>query len=254
MVQGVLLSCALVVLGLVIGHKGNRMWAGDAIGGWLLFAVLPWALGLLAARHAAMTRELAVNMVQLEGEQELRARRAAVDERNRVARELDDVIGHCVSVMVIQASAARLVAADDVAAARTALQTVGASWREAMTDLRRVMGVLRRGDDDIAGLAQLSTLIERAIAAGVPARLSVRGPAAAAARRAGPCRLPRDTGGSEQCRQARGTGPGGRGGMFSGRDDRAEHQRYREGIRAAGRWFPGLRPRPGRHARAPRPL
>jgi signal transduction histidine kinase len=176
-IQGALLGYALVTLGLGIRHLGTSTWAGDAAGSWLLFAVLPWALGILVGRHASMTRELATNVARLKDEQEIRALRAACDERNRVARELHDVIGHCVSVMVIQASAARLVAADDVAAARAALRTVGASGREAMADLRRVIGVLRRGGDgDIAGVAQLSTLIERTRDAGVHAQLSVRGP------------------------------------------------------------------------------
>jgi signal transduction histidine kinase len=175
LIQGVLLGYALATLAPDFRAAGSA-WAGDVAGSWMLFAVLPCGLGVLAARHAAMTRELAANMTRLKGEQERRAQRAASDERNRVARELHDVIAHCVSVMVIQASAARLVAASDAGAARAALQTVGASGREAMADLRRVMGVLRRGDDDPAGLAQLNTLIKRARDAGVPAQLRVQDP------------------------------------------------------------------------------
>ena len=92
-----------------------------------------------------------------------------------MARELHDVTAHCVSVMVVQTSAARRAAAWDLEAARDALHVVEGSGREALMELRRMVGVLHRGDDDLGGasapgLSQLDVLVDRARAAGVAGR------------------------------------------------------------------------------------
>ena len=151
----------------------------NAAGVWVLYVVLPCAFGAVIARHAAMARELAANTARLMDAQELRAARAVGDERNRVARELHDVVAHCVSVMVIQASAAGLVMTEDPVGAGAALRVVETCGRDAMVDLRRIMGVLRRNDDNrdglVPGLAQLGALIERTRTAGVPTRLRFAG-------------------------------------------------------------------------------
>ena len=95
-----------------------------------------------------------------------------------MARELHDVIAHCVSVMVVQTSAARTVAAVDRAAACRALGVVEAAGRDALVELRRMVGVLRRGSDQLAGvsavgLSDLDVLAERARAAGLPVALEI---------------------------------------------------------------------------------
>ena len=149
-----------------------------AVGSWLIM-LLPVAAGLVVARHASLTRQLAEATAGLRDEQRARAARMLGEERNRIARELHDVVAHHVSVMVIQAGAARLVAARDAAAAAAALRVVEQSGREALTDLRRVMGVLRRRDaPDVAlsaGLAHLDVLAGRARSSGVPVEVRLRG-------------------------------------------------------------------------------
>ena len=97
-----------------------------------------------------------------------------------MARELHDVIAHCLSVMVVQTGGARRVARDDRAAAGTALALVGRSGREALVELRRLVGVVRRGGDDLAPVAarrfsQLDALLESARAAGLQVELRVEG-------------------------------------------------------------------------------
>ncbi len=173
-----LLAYGLLTMAITTAFSGGQ-WVADAAGVWVLYVVLPCAFGAVIARHAAMARELAANTARLMDAQELRAARAVGDERNRVARELHDVVAHCVSVMVIQASAAGLVMTEDPVGAGAALRVVETCGRDAMVDLRRIMGVLRRNDDNrdglVPGLAQLGALIERTRTAGVPTRLRFAG-------------------------------------------------------------------------------
>jgi len=140
----------------------------------------PFVFGRMLTTRSALTRELEASTARLEDEQEVRAHRAAAEERNRMARELHDVIAHSVSVMVIQASGAQRVARRDLDAARKALEVVESVGREAMVELRRIVGVLRRGSDELVGsaapgLSQLDALVERSRAAGLAVELRVEG-------------------------------------------------------------------------------
>jgi signal transduction histidine kinase len=137
------------------------------------------ALGLrsLQARADAERSRAAA----LEAENAEAVRCAAEEERARIARELHDVVTHNVSVMVIQAGAARKVLESSPDQARDALLSVEASGRAAMTELRHVMGLLTAdgGTLDLApqpGLGQLESLVERVRAAGLPVELVVTGP------------------------------------------------------------------------------
>ncbi len=149
---------------------------------WGLFVAGPFGVGRAAESRGALTRELkAANAERLEREQEARARSAAAEERTRIARELHDVIAHSVSVMVIQTVAARRVAAGDRDAARGALRWCRRSGREALLEMRRMIGVLRHGDVELAGaaapgLGQLDLLAQRARLAGLPVELQMDGP------------------------------------------------------------------------------
>ena len=151
----------------------------SAVTSWLVTVTAPLTVGLVLARRSALSRRLAGAVEQLRAEQDLNAAQAAAEERNRVARDLHDVVAHCVSVMVVQAGAARLVAAQSSADADRALVVISGCGRDAMTDLRRIVGVLRRSDDPGfgrgAGLGDLSLLAERIRAAGVPTRLDILG-------------------------------------------------------------------------------
>ncbi len=137
----------------------------------------PLALGIVLARRSNMSARLADVAAQLRTEQRFHAAQAAVEERNRVARDLHDVVAHCVSVMVVQAGAARLVAARDLAEADQALAVIGDCGRDALADLRRIVGVLHRdADPDFgcgAGLAHLNRLTDRIEATGVRTHVRV---------------------------------------------------------------------------------
>lgn len=113
-------------------------------------------------------------------ERNLRARQAVVEERVRIARELHDVLAHHVSVMGVQAGAARRVIDRRPDQAVAALSTIESSSRQAIDDLRRLVGLLRAdGDGELIGpqpgLGELDDLVADAARGGVPAELRVDG-------------------------------------------------------------------------------
>jgi signal transduction histidine kinase len=171
---------ALLALGALAVACTAQATALAFTGTWGVFVLAPFLTARVLEQRSQLTRELAANAERARREQEARARSAAAEERTRIARELHDVIAHSVSVMVIQTAAAREVAAVDRAAARGALAAVQRSGREALLELRRMIGVLRRGDVELAGaaapgLGQLDLLAQRARAAGLPVELTVNG-------------------------------------------------------------------------------
>ncbi|HEY1511538.1 MAG TPA: histidine kinase [Solirubrobacteraceae bacterium] len=165
---------------VVITYSQPGGSVGAVLGSWALFGGAAFALGRTLETRRALTLELEASTARLAEAQEDRARRAAVEERYRMARELHDVIAHDVSVMVLQTSGARGVASGDVEAARAALHVVEGAGRDALVELRRIVGVLHRGSDALAssaapGLAQLDALVERARAGGLPVEVHVDG-------------------------------------------------------------------------------
>lgn len=175
-VDAVLLVAAVAGLVIVSSSPGVVRVATN----WTSFVGGPFAAGRAVGSRVALTRELRANAERLEREQQERARHAAAEERNRIARELHDVVAHSVSVMVIQTQAARRVAAGDREAARAALSSVQSCGRDALMEMRRMIGVLRHGDEELAGatapaLSQLGALAERARAAGLPVELRIDG-------------------------------------------------------------------------------
>ncbi|MFT7838734.1 sensor histidine kinase [Saccharothrix sp. BKS2] len=129
-----------------------------------------WALGEGTRRWAERAERLAD-----------RAARAAADERVRIARELHDVVAHHMSVISLQAGVARYVLDTDLATARQAIETVGETSREALTELRRLLDVLRVDHGGARapqpGLAALDDLVERARGAGLAVEVRVSGEA-----------------------------------------------------------------------------
>jgi signal transduction histidine kinase len=135
-------------------------------------------------RYAAAIEE---NARLLEAGRDDRARRAVEDERERIARELHDIVTHHVSVIVIQAGAGLTALDRRPDGTRSALEAIDRTGREALTDMRRMLGILgeTRGSDGEAsggearepmpGLERLGRLIEEVRAAGLPVELSIDG-------------------------------------------------------------------------------
>jgi signal transduction histidine kinase len=156
----------------------------DVLFVWSFFFAIPYGAGRAVRSRTTLNAELQVNTERLEQQEHERARQAVIEERTRIARELHDVVAHSVSVMVIQTAAARAVARRDPAAAAAALGSVESCGRDALVDMRRMVGVLHRSDIDLLsgtspGLSQLGTLAERARASGLPVQVTVEGEARA---------------------------------------------------------------------------
>ncbi len=156
--------------------------AGAAVIALVCLAVI--AMGRYMARRRAYVRNLVVRTEQLEREREQLAREAVATERARIARELHDVIAHHVSVMVLQAGAAQATLPPGADGAAQSLEAIRQTGREAMAEMRRLLGLLRSeesleaDDPDRApapqpGLADLEALAERTREAGLLVDLEV---------------------------------------------------------------------------------
>ncbi|MDT9594730.1 histidine kinase [Nocardioides zeae] len=138
-----------------------------------------WSLGTLGRTRQAYVGALLDHADDLAREAEQRAELAASDERTRIAREMHDVVAHGLSVIIVQADGARYAAAKEPAVAVEALETVSATGREALAEMRRLLGVLRTDDTGVRpqpGLADLPWLLEQAAADGLPLEVTLPDP------------------------------------------------------------------------------
>jgi signal transduction histidine kinase len=173
-------------------YASNDRWGYIALGGALAFVTIsslsheetPAALGFglcftfvvwYSGRRLRIRSERAA---QLEREQAAEARRAVAEERTRIARELHDVVAHRVSLMTVQAGAAKTVAADDPESASQAMHAVEKAGRQALDELRHLLGVLRPEADaealgPLPGLADVPRLVDQLGAAGLDVSLTI---------------------------------------------------------------------------------
>nr|WP_243731625.1 sensor histidine kinase [Nocardioides ochotonae] len=143
-----------------------------------------WALGTLGRTRQAYVAALVERGERIEHEAAQRVALAATEERTRIAREMHDVVAHGLSVIVVQADGARYAAEHDPAVATRTLETVAATGREALTEMRRLLGLLRTDGatgtrpqphlDDIAVL--VAEAQEHAASAGDGTRIEARLP------------------------------------------------------------------------------
>lgn len=146
----------------------------------IAFFVVAWMMGDLARRQHDSEAELASRADDLAAEREIRAKQAVTDERVRIARELHDVVAHHVSVMGVQAGAARRIMANDPTRATQALEAIEDSGRQAVSELQKLVGFLRSGDDSDSTepqptLDDVGPLLDQLRAAGLPVELRTVG-------------------------------------------------------------------------------
>src|SRR5690606_21174209 len=140
----------------------------------LAFCIAGWLLGDAQRTRRHNEAELERRAVQLAAEREERARRAVLDERVRIARELHDVVAHHVSVMGVQAAGARRMLDRDTQRVSDALAAVEESGRQAVSELQRLVGFLRKeeGPDDTHAQPTLDDIDSLIASSGLPARLA----------------------------------------------------------------------------------
>jgi signal transduction histidine kinase len=140
-----------------------------------------WLLGHFVGVRRAYTARLEERTAELEQAREELARRAVTEERLRLARELHDVVAHAMSVIAVQSGVGAHVASTQPEEAAKALAAIEATSRAALTELRRLLGVLRQDSEpqgDLApvpGLADLDSLLAEVSKAGLGVRLRVEG-------------------------------------------------------------------------------
>ncbi len=176
----ILVAILVVVAVQLIAREGLPDVLQSLIQTELVFAVA-WLLGIASRIRGIYTRTLEEQTRLLASEREERALRAVLEERERIARELHDAVTHHVSVIVIQAGGALRALDRRPADVRSALEAIDSTGRQALTDMRRMLGILgdAGGPDESAepmpGLDRLGDLIEQVRSAGLAVELSVQG-------------------------------------------------------------------------------
>src|SRR5215218_5091546 len=175
---GVALAFVAGVVASVVDAYPNSVL--DAITGSAVVAGGPILLGRVIANRSRLNATLLEKAERLRRERADQAEQAAAEERARIAGELHDVVAHAMSAMVVQAGGARRLAEKKPERARDAFAAVEDTGREALTEIRRLLGVLRHQDDEIAlapqpSLRHLAALVRRVEAAGLPVDLRVDG-------------------------------------------------------------------------------
>jgi signal transduction histidine kinase len=145
----------------------------------LFFVITPWMFGRVLRNTLLTARELAERAELAEHAREDEELRAVMTERNRVARELHDVLAHNLSVVVVQAGAARRIVERDPGRAAEVAALIELTGREALAELRHLFGTVRREDgaprSEQPGLGDLERLVTRVHQAGLEVDLQIEG-------------------------------------------------------------------------------
>jgi signal transduction histidine kinase len=199
--EGQFFGLLFLVYSMALRTSGRTLWAGvamtlagiavaiatskdpepsDFLFGALLATAAPVVAGQLLQSRMRLNAALREKNERIERERSARAEEAVAEERARIAGELHDVVAHSLGAMTVQAAAARRLAVKDVDRAGSAFEAIEGTGREALTELRRLLGVLRREDDDPElgpqpTLASVEELVRSMQAAGLPVDLSVQG-------------------------------------------------------------------------------
>jgi len=162
----------------ILGDLALWPFGGGGLQGAGFFLLIS-SIVILLVRLGIQSRDRRADLA--EREREVAAREAVVEERARIARELHDAIAHNVSMMVVQAGAERRVLDGSQESTRDVLATVEQIGRNALTEMRRLVGMLRTDDDDPLapqpGLGDLPVLVGQVRDAGLPVELQVEGEA-----------------------------------------------------------------------------
>jgi signal transduction histidine kinase len=160
-------------------ERDVRLDPGDGLNAAVTGVVLTLVAYVVRSRDRRAA-QLVERADRLERGREESERAVVAEERTRIARELHDVVAHCVSIMTVQAGAARLLLREDPRRAVQPLLSVEDTGRQALSEMRRLLEVLRSeaAEDGLApepGLVELRALVERCAGAGLPVQLAIDG-------------------------------------------------------------------------------
>ncbi|WP_436794463.1 sensor histidine kinase [Actinospongicola halichondriae] len=169
------LSGVAIVLSAARWHVDLNVIASNAF-----IFITVWVIGDNLQTRRAYVESLRERARVAEETRAAEAERAVIDERNRIARELHDVVAHSVSVMVVQAGAGRRVIGPDPERALQVFETIETTGRDALNEMRRLLGMLRDDDAPVAlvpqpSLSGLRGLVEQFVDAGLPVDLVIEG-------------------------------------------------------------------------------
>ena len=143
--SGLVALVSAVLVGTLLTVRGTLPAALSGLVQTELAILATWVLGTWARDRRRQVETAEERAARLELEREQRDRQAVAEERERIARELHDVVTHHVSVIVIQAGAAERALDRRPADARTAIKAIDATARQALADMRRMLGILAAG-------------------------------------------------------------------------------------------------------------
>jgi signal transduction histidine kinase len=170
---------AAAVAGFYATNRGD--WNAVDIAATSATWAMAWLFGTFVRLRGEQAEAAGARVASLELEQEARAREAVADERARMARELHDIVGHALNLIVIQSGGAQRVIETKPEVAREALGSIEATGREALVDMERMLGVLRPAEDGATqpgpqpDISQLDALAAHVSDAGIPVEVEVEG-------------------------------------------------------------------------------
>jgi signal transduction histidine kinase len=166
---------SIVVVAVAVLAAGKLEFGAGAARVALLVAA--FFLGDSIGSRRAYVREIEEKAERLERQRETESRRAVAEEQARIAREFHDIVAHALSVIIVQAGAADDAFEHDPTRAREAVRAVDSAARAALTDLRRVLGILHVQAEyrPQPGLAQIDSLIDQVRATGLRVSLQIEG-------------------------------------------------------------------------------
>jgi len=176
-------------IGLVGGAAGlasllvSAQREGGGVGNYVFASAIfvgAWLAGFMVRERRLRAETLEERTVELEQDQEARARAAVAEERARIARDLHDVVAHSMSVIVVQAGAERLALPAELVSTREVLASIEQTGRQGLVEMRRLVEMLRQDDEELAlapqpSVAHLGLLVEQVREAGLPVELLIEG-------------------------------------------------------------------------------
>jgi signal transduction histidine kinase len=180
--RGAIVAALITAGGIVVYFSADRSDPGlaAAVTTGATYAAA-WGFGVYARSRREYTHVVEERAGLLERERELQAREAVAGERARIARELHDVVGHALNLIVIQSGGAQRVMESRPDAVRDALASIESTGREALTDMERMLGILREAEapaDTLSpqpGLDHVDALADHVTNAGLPVEVTVVG-------------------------------------------------------------------------------